>query len=295
MVRMLAMLTFLAAPAAVLAQDYYVNPPRDLASQAPDTTFVNLVWTAPSAVDYYYGFEMAVESYEIRMSTVGSISLATWNEAFPVDSVIEAKPPGTIQSTVIRGLAQGCTYFFAIRAVAGNQPSDVASFPPATTMTDLKPPGTIDTLAISEVTEHSALLTWTATGDDGVAGTLSRYDLRYSLKPILTLADFEASKPVSGLPAPGMPGSLEKTVVDGLVFNTTYWFAIRAEDEVRNTGSLATSSPNATTLNDDGINHGAGDLPCGGRAAAPTQGPAGLLSLLVLLLSRGLARPVSRA
>jgi hypothetical protein len=96
------------------------------------------------------------------------------------------------------------------------------------------PPDPItDLVATSNLfTDGAVDLTWTAMGDDpGSVGTASKYEVRYSLSPILTDADWDAALPAPGsIPAPQVAGSMESLTVIGLSPGVDYWFAVRASD-----------------------------------------------------------------
>lgn len=99
----------------------------------------------------------------------------------------------------------------------------------------------------AQVTETSVTLAWTAPGDDSLTGRATRYDLRWSLTPIVTSADFDAAIPVASVPVPQSAGGAESALVSGLVPATSYWFALRAEDESGNR-SVLSNILQATTL-----------------------------------------------
>ncbi len=84
----------------------------------------------------------------------------------------------------------------------------------------------------------SVTLSWTAPGDDGDVGTAAQYDLRYSTAPITT-ANWAAATPVAGVPTPEVAGTEQQCTVDNLDYSTTYYFAIRAADEVDNWSALS--------------------------------------------------------
>ena len=79
----------------------------------------------------------------------------------------------------------------------------------------------------------SVLLNWTATGDDSISGRATAYDLRYSTAPI-SLANFGSAMGVPSVPPPAPTGTRESFTVTGLQANTTYYFAIKARDEMGN-------------------------------------------------------------
>ncbi len=87
-------------------------------------------------------------------------------------------------------------------------------------------------------TATSVTLHWTAPGDDSTSGTAAQYDIRYSTSPI-TLANWDSATQVTGEPSPQVAGSAESFTVNGLNPSTTYYFAIRAADEVPNWSGLS--------------------------------------------------------
>jgi hypothetical protein len=82
------------------------------------------------------------------------------------------------------------------------------------------------------VTPGAVDLTWTAQGDDpGGVGTAMKYEIRYSMLPILTESDWNAATTVPGvIPAPQPAGTPEGMTVTGLTPGVDYWFVIRASD-----------------------------------------------------------------
>ena len=101
--------------------------------------------------------------------------------------------------------------------------------------------------ARAQVTETSVTLTWTAPGDDSLSGQATRYDLRWSRTPISSLSDFALATPVPGTPLPVMAGGSQSATVTGLTPSTSYWFALRTEDESGNVSALS-NVLSATTL-----------------------------------------------
>ena len=105
--------------------------------------------------------------------------------------------------------------------------------------------------ALAQVTETSIALTWTAPGDDSLTGVATRYDLRRSLTPIATLADFLAATSVSGVPAPSPAGGTDAAVATGLTPGTTYWFALRTVDEAGNWSGISNIVSGSTAVSTD--------------------------------------------
>lgn len=110
---------------------------------------------------------------------------------------------------------------------------------------DATPPAAITDFAVADTGSTALGLTWTAPGDDGATGQASRYELRISSAPIDS-ANFDAATPVT-VPSPGTAGTHESAEISGLLFSSTYYFALRAVDDFGNPGALSNSA-SVTTL-----------------------------------------------
>lgn len=130
---------------------------------------------------------------------------------------------------------------------------------------DTTPPDAVNDLAASDPTQSSALLSWTAPGDDGATGTAALYDLRYSTATI-TEGNWASATQVTGEPTPSAAGAGESMTVSGLSAATTYYFAIKTSDEVpnqspiSNIASITTSAAPPATCNSyaTGLGYSAG-------------------------------------
>jgi hypothetical protein len=98
-------------------------------------------------------------------------------------------------------------------------------------------------------------LTWTAPGDDGATGTASNYIVKVSHSPI-TAANFDSVADLDRWitePLP-LPGSAAETLfVFGLDPDSTWYFALKAQDDVPNTSAISNSpgtDPHPGTLLD---------------------------------------------
>ncbi|MEZ4864733.1 MAG: CARDB domain-containing protein [Caldilineaceae bacterium] len=131
---------------------------------------------------------------------------------------------------------------------------------------DQTAPAPITNLAVSGVLMTQVNLTWTATGDDGLQGSANAYDIRYATSPISD-ATWKDAHQVENEPAPQPAGSIERFTVTDLQPATTYYFAMKAMDNVGNESDLsnivvvATSA--GTIVFEDNMENGAGDWDSG--------------------------------
>ena len=88
-------------------------------------------------------------------------------------------------------------------------------------------------------------LTWTAPGDDNNLGNAFLYDIRYSTKPI-TKENWDEAIRCEGEPVPQLAGNNEIYVISGLTPGTTYYFAIKTNDDVRYLSNLSNIAKGAT-------------------------------------------------
>jgi hypothetical protein len=111
---------------------------------------------------------------------------------------------------------------------------------------DLTPPSNVTDLAVTDVSSGTATLSFTAPGDDAGAGTAQYYDIRYATVPI-TKENWKEAEPVETIPLPQPAGSTETLTVTGLEAGTTYYFALKAKDEVLQTSTLSNVAQATTT------------------------------------------------
>jgi hypothetical protein len=126
---------------------------------------------------------------------------------------------------------------------AGSGGSDIGAF--GFEGPDNTAPATVTNLAFTNVLDHSALLSWTAPGDNGFSGTATAYDVRISTSPI-TSGNFASATPLSPMPIPVAGGQLQTYVLLNLQNGVTYYAALRAVDDVGNWSAIS-NLPNATT------------------------------------------------
>jgi hypothetical protein len=93
-------------------------------------------------------------------------------------------------------------------------------------------------LQVAAVTDSTALLTWTATGDDADQGTASTYDMRYWYKEI-DPDTWDSATQATSEPTPKPAGQKDSMWVRGLKKDSTYYFLLVTCDEAGNcAGSL---------------------------------------------------------
>jgi hypothetical protein len=98
--------------------------------------------------------------------------------------------------------------------------------------------------------DSSIVLQWTAPGDDGTTGRATSYDLRYRTVNITgtdTTSWWNAATQATGEPVPGVSGTTDSLRVRGLQPSTTYYFIVRAADEVPNWSGFSNLATKATT------------------------------------------------
>jgi hypothetical protein len=111
--------------------------------------------------------------------------------------------------------------------------------------TDVTPPGAVLDLTKDLCAQTAVNLMWTPSGDDGMTGTATYTDLRYSTSPI-TADNFCLATPVYPQPVPGTPGTTQQFLVTGLPPCSSLHFSIKFLDEAGNaspfSGSVAANT-----------------------------------------------------
>lgn len=128
---------------------------------------------------------------------------------------------------------------------------------------DIDPPSKVDDLRAGTISSHSVELLWTAPGSDDILlegpedtellwGTVSSYDIRYSTEPVD--GDVEQwwgdATPLHHGVIPAHSGIEQVLTIEDLAQETTYYFALRSEDESNNE-SLISNIVSVTTLAPD--------------------------------------------
>lgn len=232
-------------------EDVWLTRSFDLSSPAvvPPTSAA-LIFKFFLAGDFEKGFDFL--HLKIREGTTGP-----WTELARYDDTQRTVfAPKTLDLTAYKGKQVQIAFNFTSDEI--NPPADATATGPfvddisligtAAPVVDTTPPAPITDLAAgAPITATSVRLSWTATGNDGTAGTAASYDLRRATSPIDASNFALATRVATGTPQPS--GAAESTVATGLAPNTRYWFAIVAADGSNNVSSLS-NIPTATTLAD---------------------------------------------
>ncbi len=217
----------------------------DLRVTGATSTQLTLTWTAPGDD----GSTGTATAYDLRYS----LSAITMDAQFVSATQVSGEPvpasAGSTQSMTVGGLLPGAQYCFAIKTTdnAGNISLLNTNLPVCATTqsSDTTPPSAISDLVTSTITSSSVQLTWLPVGDDGMSGTVARYDLRYSTSGPITESNFAFAVGVAGVPVtqPGGSSIRESFTVNNLTSGLTYYFAIKACDEASNCSAINTNGP----------------------------------------------------
>ncbi|MBN1755999.1 fibronectin type III domain-containing protein [bacterium] len=180
--------------------------------------------------------------YDIRFS-LDSITVANWAAATLCTGEPIPGVAGTPQTFWVNGLNPATTYFFAMivfdeednASALSNVARGKTLTPPAA---DTIPPDPVLDLAVNGVEQNRVNLIWHAVGDDGIIGTATTYDIRYSTDPI-NEGNWGAAVQAAGEPAPLLSGTEQTFWVAGLTHTTLYYFAMKVTDDEGNISAIS--------------------------------------------------------
>ncbi len=208
--------------------------------EAPVGTSVGLHFTAPGDD----GDTGTAAGYDIRWS-LGLIHDGNFGAATPL------APPspsvaGTMESMTFSGFPAETQVFFALKA-RDEVPnwSDLSNV--ISVATQGVPPAPVAGLTATNPTGTGFTLVFPPSGDDGNTGNATTYVVAYSTTPVDD-ANFDAVPQVI-LPATTPKPAFEMHPIAGLLNQTTYYFAIKARDELGNESLINSGGPvTGTTL-----------------------------------------------
>ncbi|MFH1755469.1 MAG: hypothetical protein ABIA59_07170 [Candidatus Latescibacterota bacterium] len=206
----------------------------DLTVRTISTNSISLMWSS-SGDD---GKSGTASSYDLRYHT-STINDVTWEQATQVSGLSAPKPAGQFETVIVAGLACSTEYYFAVKT-HDEVPnvSGLSNSPGGITRQERIPPMIVMDLAADAISDTEFLLTWTAPGDDGLAGTASQYDIRYS-KYYITTAKWITATQVQDETNPKAAGETDSFIVSGLEPAVNYYFVLRTADEVPNWSDMS--------------------------------------------------------
>lgn len=176
-------------------------------------------------------------------------AIITWTTDEPTTSRVEygftaaygsqIEDPALVTNHTINlsNLSDDSTYHFRVRSKDAEDNESISNDNTFQTqkliLPDTTPPAVI-VLASSNITETSVDLNWIAPGDDADQGTAVVYDIRYSTNAF----DWPNANQLDGEPVPRAAGNSESYTAVDLDYNT-YYFAIKAADEVPNWSNIS--------------------------------------------------------
>ena len=111
-----------------------------------------------------------------------------------------------------------------------------------------RPAAVVDlTARVSPADPSTAILSWTAPGNDGDQGQADLYDLRWSFDPT-TVAEWEVASEVIRRPFPEPAGTPQSLEIEDLLPGATYYFALKTRDEARNWSDISNIESVTMTL-----------------------------------------------
>ena len=103
---------------------------------------------------------------------------------------------------------------------------------------DATPPDPVTDLTAASPTSNSITLNWTAPYDSTFGG-IATYDIRYSLSMINSDEDFNSASQKLLTGQSDTAGTLKSFEIDGLDFDQTYYFSIKAKDIFNNASTMS--------------------------------------------------------
>ncbi|OGR44031.1 MAG: hypothetical protein A2X28_04750 [Elusimicrobia bacterium GWA2_56_46] len=168
----------------------------------------------------------------------------------------------------------GTTVTYAVRAFDGYRESENSNLAQACAVNDTgdnTPPAAISDLAAEPGFDAgTALLSWTAPGNDGDVGTASYYVVKYTSVPGYDWNNFNGAElRASTRAVDGPAGDYHTEEIDGLFGGVTYYFAVKTADFASNLSQVSNATMTWATI--DSVP----PLPPEGLSVTDTLGDAG--------------------
>ena len=207
-----------------------------------NATYSKAAYPSPTGISYgdygaaYRGQPSVVYKVPVTIGTADStattLDYAGYGDPDGLDGNVRAPDP-----TITVGVAGSGAERLAIRADGGS-PYRLRVI--ARTQPDAAPPGAPGALNVADLTSTSAVIEFTAPGEDGPIGQASAYEIRYRVGEPITEANFADSSLLGEAVTPAVPGTVQSVEMKKLLFATDYSIAIRAIDDCRKEGPIST-------------------------------------------------------
>lgn len=205
-----------------------------LSAQIVDDNFV-LHWIAVGD-DEQIG---TATEYDFRWSN-SEITNDNFEDANAITDIGFPQISGTSETYTFTNVEINVPYYFAIKVVDDNDNwsgiSNIINITIAIEV-DETSPAQIDDFNFT-IADSDIILNWTAVGDDGNEGTAAQYDLRYSTSEI-SESNFQDANQLTDVQTPAENGAQESYNFTVPQYDQTYYFAIKAIDEVGNYSDIS--------------------------------------------------------
>jgi hypothetical protein len=194
-----------------------------------------LGWTAPGDD----GSTGTASIYDLRYHT-SLITTANWDSATQIGNEPTPSVAGTPETCTVAGLSESTAYFFAIKT-ADEVPnwSGLSNVVSTSTRGDEEPPSAIEDLQASSGENIGEIdLSWTAPGDDGLMGTATSYQIRFS-QSIITDINWDSAALCPSPPDPLVCGEVQATTLCSLSAGDMYYIAVKTYDDNGNLSALS--------------------------------------------------------
>jgi len=182
-------------------------------------------WRGQPSIIYKVPFSIADTATRALTDTYAGYGdpLGQSGDLRPPDATITTATPGSGASRF--ELVSDATEMFRVRVRSTPELDAVA-------------PDELGAAEAREVTDSSAQVAFTASGDDGMMGNLSGYEVRVRVGSPMTAENFTASSPVTTSFTVSPAGTMQTIDVSGLLPETEYYVGIRPYDNCFNSGPL---------------------------------------------------------
>lgn len=205
---------------------------------APDS--IEISWTAPG--DDGFELDGGVEEYELRFAFSPMPDLSTFTNGTRISLPEPPAPAGQPERYLFGGALPDTAYYFRLRA-RDEVPTNWSELSGETFVRtpDTTPPDSVTGLALTGNGDAGLHLEWLSSGDDGLVGAASRYEIKWS-EAFLEDATWDKATAVRSPPIPArQSGILEELDLPDLPRDEQVWVSIRVYDNRGNPSPL----PNA--------------------------------------------------